>query len=115
MNENKWSFKRALVNSFKWDSSDWIYIKTHIVWLLIILLLSFLYYSEVKTARHFINDPCVDKCLMERYIEDFKSKNPDVQLICDYKIKSCTYFGVLDDENLEELKKLNFTLEKDDG
>lgn len=51
MEEKKWNFKKAIVNQFKWDSSDWNYIKTHIVWILIILLLCYMYYTETKTAH----------------------------------------------------------------
>lgn len=58
-----WSFKRAIRNTFTWDKDDWNYIKTHLVWLLIILLLSYLYWSEVRITRQAIADPqkfCVD-------------------------------------------------------
>jgi hypothetical protein len=49
---------------------------------------------------------------MERYIEDFKSKYPYIQIMCDYKIRSCTYFGVIENNSLEELERFNLSIEK---
>ena len=111
--EKRWSFKRAIKNTFTWDKDDWKYIKNHIVWLLVILLLSFLYYSEVKQARIYIGSPCVHQCLVKNYIEEYKSLNPDIQIQCDYELGTCMYSGVLDNqlnEFAETLRGLNMSI-----
>lgn len=49
---SNWSFKKAIRNIFKWDKGDWIYL----LWLLIILGLGFLYYSEVNICHVTLNN-----------------------------------------------------------
>jgi len=78
MEEKKWSLKRALVNQFKWDKNDWEYIKTHITWILIILLLSYLYYTETKVAREAVKYPA-DFCLRHGYM-NYSVPNYDTNL-----------------------------------
>ena len=71
--QNRWEFKRAIKNTFTWDKDDWKYIKNHIVWLLVILLLSYLYYSEVRVTREAIRNPikfCVEHSLYTPNLND---------------------------------------------
>ena len=107
----KWSFKKAIKNSFKWDNTDWTYIKTHITWILIILLLSYLYWTEVKVAREFINSPCVHKCQTMNYIEEFKKNNPDININCD-DTGICHFSGVYDPNLRRELEDIGINVTK---
>lgn len=110
-----WNFKRAIKNTFTWDKDDWKYIKTHIVWILIVLLLSVLYYSEVKQAREFIGSSCVHQCQIKNYIENFKKLNPTIQIQCDYELGSCQYAGVYNSSINEMLRGFNLTINASNG
>lgn len=73
MEEESWEFKRAIKNTFTWDKDDWKYIKNHIVWLLVILLLSYLYYSEVRVTREAIKNPekfCLEHGIYTSNLQD---------------------------------------------
>ena len=86
---------------------DW---KTYLV--ILLALMGFLYYSEVKTARDYIGSPCVHKCLVQEYISDFKAKNPNIKLDCDDE-GNCHYSGVIDynlQKQVEELMKYKINI-----
>lgn len=107
--ENKWSFKKAIIGQFKWDSSDWEYIKTHGVWFLVIIVLSLMYYHDVSITRSYMKSDCVKKCQLDSYINDLKEKNPTASINCDYKLMSCTVSGV-DNKFNSDLRNRGFNI-----
>ena len=76
---------------------------------LVVIIMAWLYYSEVKTARQFVGSPCVEKCIMDKYVQEYNDQHPGVQLTCDYESKRCEYNGVLVDEDMLSLRSYNFT------
>jgi lipopolysaccharide export system protein LptC len=67
--KKEWKLGRAIKNTFTWDKTDWEYTKNHIIWLLIILLLSYLYYTETKACHETLSH--LDRtCLF--YVESLK-------------------------------------------
>ncbi len=105
--KKKWELKRAVKNTFKWDSTDWQYIKTHIIWILVILLLSYLYWSEVNITREYMKSPCVKQCQLNEYVKEFQEKNPTLGISCDYRLMTCTISGVYNESDVSKFKKLN--------
>ena len=83
---------------------------------LLILITAFVYINDVKTAREYVNSPCVKQCLVIQWVNQYRALNPSVQLDCNYETASCKFFGVEDvfqiDPNLrDELNKINITID----
>jgi len=92
---------------------DW---RTYLM--LFLLIVGYLYFSEVKIARQFIDSPCVKMCLIENYLNDFRNKNPSTQINCNYETRICQFYGILNEDLEKQIKtfeNLNLTINYSNG
>lgn len=88
--EKKWELKRAVKNTFTWDKTDWEYIKKHIIWILLILLLSYLYFTETRMCHIALRD-LPETCEIYQSIKLSMLENTSIENINLSKARDLTF------------------------
>lgn len=86
---------RNIKNLFKFETKDiwWI------LFFILIIFVSWSYYSETKICKNMVKTECYLKCQMDRFVQEAQVKG--LQTVCDIKTYQCQISGYID-------RKINF-------
>lgn len=74
----------------------WQGIKKELPWILfiiVILLIGYDYYSLKKRHNDLLDKECVWNCMTNEFIEKVKEEDPTTSISCDYKTRRCLISG----------------------
>lgn len=100
--QNKKGFTKQNVKklfSFGWDDLIWTF------FFILLFLSIWAYKVDIKKCQELIGDRCIRSCLLEKYIGDFRQKNPTKHITCDIETMKCTVSGT----NVEKDWQINYS------